>query len=428
MPKTKRRSKAPKRRSKQKSSSISTYIVTGIACVVVLWLIINVPKPQPSAVGASITEKVEKKDKSGKRDNKHKTKPDKKKTTDKSTQVAAKTITPPPVVVDLETGIINALGELGVAKSMLKRSRKGSVVRLEAPLDKNVYDIYYANMVLKGRMEKAGAKMESATESGSRQILTFSRKGEKYKYEVALYLDAKPYQNKSPSRTVSIVVDDFGTISGDLLEGFLSLPKEVTFAIFPGMKNSVATMERAHTQGRETIIHMPMEPIGYPQVDPGKNAILVQMDASEIERLLGKYISEMKYCIGINNHMGSLATADSDVMQNVMSVLKAKNKLFLDSRTTNVSVAYAVAQKNHLRAYRNDIFLDSPDVSDATFNAKFTQIQNLGTSKRNVIAITHCHSQEKLNHLIRFIAALKKAGYTLVPLSASGKFQGPAIL
>lgn len=396
--------------------------------MVILWLIIKVPQVKPPSGDNSATEQVDNQEKPNKKDRKHKTKPGKKKTNERSTHDTAKSITPPQVIVDLETGITNALGELGVAKSMLRRSRKGPVVRLEAPLDKNVYDIYYANMVLKGRMEKAGAKMESATDSGSRQILTFSRKGEKYKYEVMLYLDAKPYQNISPSRTISIVVDDFGAIGGDLLEGFLSLPKEVTFAIFPGMKNSVATMERAHTQGRETIIHMPMEPIGYPQVDPGKNAILVQMDASEIERLLGKYISEMKYCIGINNHMGSLATADSDVMQNVMSVLKAKNKLFLDSRTTNVSVAYAVAQKNHLRAYRNDIFLDSPDVSDATFNAKFAQIQTLGTTKRNVIAITHCHSKEKLDHLIRFIAALKKAGYTLVPLSASGKFQGPAIL
>jgi polysaccharide deacetylase 2 family uncharacterized protein YibQ len=426
MPKAKTRKRPQARKTKAKSSSLGIYIVTGIACILILWLILKVPSTKPGPNGPSTEDIAQKKDKPGKKITKSKTKD---KTSPRpGSESSAEAQPAPQVATDLETSITNALAELGVDKSMLKRSRKGSVVHIDAPLDKNEYDLYYANMVLKGRMEKVGAKLVSATEKGSRQTLTFSRENETRKFEVTLFLDSKPYKAKSPSRTISIVVDDFGSIGGDLLSGFFALPTPVTFAIFPGMKNSVSTMERAHSQGRESIIHVPMEPIGYPKVDPGKNAILVQMESSEIDRLLGKFLSEMKYCIGINNHMGSLATTDSDVMQSVMAVLKSRNKLFLDSRTTNVSVAYSVAQKNHLLAFRNDIFLDSPDVSDATMQSKLAQINKLSETKRNIIAITHCHSTEKLNYLVRFIAALQKAGYTLVPLSGSGKFQGPSIL
>lgn len=427
MPKNKKRSKTNTKR-KQKSSSLGIYLIAGIACLFALWLIVIVPNAKHADDDSNSSELVDKKDKRSKKSPKKKPKTGKT-NTEHTQEVTTQSGKPQaPVLVDLETGIMNTLYELGIERSMIKRSRKGSVVRLDAPLDKNVYDIYYANMILKGRMEKSGARLLSVTESGSRQNLTFAREGEKYKYEVSLFLDAKPYKDKSSAKTICIVIDDFGAISGDLLDGFFTLPKEVTFAIFPGMKNSVSTMDRAYSQGRETIIHVPMEPIGFPQVDPGKNAILVQMDNAEIDRLLGKFLSEMKYCIGINNHMGSLATTDPDIMQSVMSVLKAKKKIFLDSRTTNVSVAYSVAQKNHLQTFRNDIFLDSPDISEKTMQSKLAQIRTMGESKRNLIAITHCHTKEKLDYIRRFITALQKEGYILVPLSDSGKFQGPAIL
>lgn len=328
----------------------------------------------------------------------------------------------------LEDAINSALEELGVDKSIRKRSKNGNTITISAPIDKSTYDLYYANMILKGRVERIGGKLKEATESGSKQTLSFIKSGEEKQIDVVLFFDSKAYKDKRTPKTLAIVVDDFGSIGGELLNGFLTLPKEVTFAIFPDMKNSIPTMERAHAQGRETIIHVPMEPLDYPRVDPGKNAILVQMKESDITRLLNKFLGQMHLCIGINNHMGSLATTDVGIMQIVMNVLRNQNKLFLDSRTSNVSVAYQTAQKNHIPAFRNDIFLDSPDVSRKTFDAKLQQIIKLAETKPNVIAITHCHTKEKLDHLIEFIAAARQAGFTLVPLTRSGKYDVAPIL
>jgi len=249
-------------------------------------------------------------------------------------------------------------------------------------------------MIIKGRVEKAGGKLDSAVDSGGRQSLSFSYPNLEKIWKVELYYDAKPYEKKTVNKTLAIVVDDFGEIGGDLLSGFLNLPKEVSFAIFPEMKNSFSTMERAHAQGRETIIHVPMEPLGYPQVNPGNNAILVQMKPSEISKLVNRFLGQMPLCIGINNHMGSLATTDRDVMGAVMSALKGTDKLFLDSRTSNVSVAYQVAQKAHIPAFRNDIFLDSPDISASTMESKIKQLEAMSASDPHLIAITHCHNHQ----------------------------------
>lgn len=104
-------------------------------------------------------------------------------------------------------------------------------------------------------------------------------------------------------------------------------------------------MKLAKEQGTLTLIHIPMEPIGYPEVNPGKNPILVQYDERQIEKIMTRFIEQLPYCEGANNHMGSLATTDEEVMNAVMTILKKHNKFFLDSRTTNVSVAYSVASK-----------------------------------------------------------------------------------
>ena len=111
-----------------------------------------------------------------------------------------------------------------------------------------------------------------------------------------------------------------------------------------------------------------------------------------------------------------------------MVTLKKHDKFFLDSRTSNVSVGYPIAQKAHIRSFRNDLFLDSPNISQSTMDARLSQIIEMSAKKSSIIAITHCHNREKLEYLRRFIAKLKAAGFTIVPLSEVGKYNVPGLL
>jgi len=85
-------------------------------------------------------------------------------------------------------------------------------------------------------------------------------------------------------------------------------------------------------------------------------------------------------------------------------------------------------KKNHLKSYRNDLFLDSPNISQSTMDAKLNQIIELSNRNQNVIAITHCHNYDKLDYLKRFINRLKAAGFTLIPLTDIDKYNVPEIL
>lgn len=433
MPKLKKKSTKRIRRSKKKSS-LWIFLLMGVVASFALWLLIKDPLPhstdQESYSQAELDDSPSHKD-SKKAIARKSAKHDKVNTIAKTNARAkdAKQVeAPKPVQTDLEVSIKAAIAKLGIPQNYYRRHKSGITVTYSIPIDRSNMDLIYANMIFKGELERAGAKLLKGTDSSSKQTLSFSSPHNRNTYVLNLFYDSKLYAKKKSPRTIAIVVDDFGAISGDLLEGFLALDKEVCFAIFPDEDHSVETMHRAKAQGRESIIHVPMEPIGYPKVNPGKNAVFVQYDAGTIERLITRFIKQLPDAKGINNHMGSLATTDEDIMQTVMATLKKHNKFFLDSRTSNVSVAYSVAQKAHIPAFRNDIFLDSPNISQSTMDAKLSQIIELSATRNNIIAITHCHSPEKLRYLKSFIARLKAAGFTLVPLSEIGQYNVPEIL
>lgn len=426
----KQRSKKPRKiKRKIKRNDLGIYLLIGFIGLAGLWFITKDPLPETNSTTASeSTEKPEK----AKKSSKQKTKISKSLPQEQSKilhkQPESPVITEKPATQDFEKAILATLEKLGIPRSYCQRRKKSNQVVFSVPVDRSAMDLIYANMIFKGELERQGGVFVKATDSGGKQSLLFRTRLKPLDYVINLYYDNKLYENKANPRTLAIVVDDFGSISGDLLDGFFELDPSICFAIFPDEANSVATMQRAKAQGRTTIIHVPMEPIGYPSVNPGKNAILVQYNESQIEKMISRFIHQLPDCSGINNHMGSLATTDDDVMRAVMSTLKKHDKFFLDSRTSNVSVGYSIAQKAHLRSFRNDLFLDSPNISQSTLDAKLSQIIELSASKNNIIAITHCHNKEKLDYLKRFIGRARAAGFTLVPITEIGKYNVPELL
>ena len=429
MPKV-RKKKLRKVKRRRKDGNLGIFILVGFVCCILVWLIIKEPVDKTAELANPIITAenselpVKQKKKSAierKAISKTETKllPMGKKTAEATADNTSNTP---------ESAIITTIEKLGIPKSYFHKRNIENLTIFNVPIDKSEMDLIYANMIFKGELERNGATFIKGTDSTGKQTLLFGFPDTAKQYQINIFYDNKLYQKKQKKRTITIVVDDFGTIGGDLLTGFLALDREVCFSIFPDEEYSVQTMKLANEQGRLTLIHIPMEPIGYPEVNPGKNPILVQYDAHQIDKIISRFIEQLPYCEGVNNHMGSLATTDEDVMNAVMAVLKKYNKFFLDSRTTNVSVAYSVAQKNHLKSYRNDLFLDSPNISQSTMDAKLNQIIELSNLKQNVIAISHCHNYDKLDYLKRIINRLKAAGFTLIPLTDIDKYNVPEIL
>ncbi|MDD3926513.1 MAG: divergent polysaccharide deacetylase family protein, partial [bacterium] len=162
------------------------------------------------------------------------------------------------------------------------------------------------------------------------------------------------------SAIAAIVIDDFGYSDG---RPFLEMDAPLTFAVLPGLPHSRSVSRQAARQGRDVLLHLPMEPkngsLGFE-----KNTIKTAMTNREVEKRVEEALESVPEAIGVNNHMGSKATADPGTMTAVMRILADRGLFFLDSLTASDSVASSAAAGAGVVCLERDIFLDGSDDSD----------------------------------------------------------------
>lgn len=199
--------------------------------------------------------------------------------------------------------------------------------------------------------------------------------------------DAKDEKaNDINNKKVAIVIDDFGNNMAGT-EEIMSMPIPLTVAIMPFQPTTKRDAEWAHLEGHEVLVHLPMEPLnGKRGLGPG--AITSDLTDEEIHRRVRAAIDDVPYAVGINNHMGSKATANTRIMKAVLEVCKERGLFFLDSKTNYWSVVSDVAEQVGVLVIENQIFLD--DISTKHHILKQLKLLNHHLSDHNsCIAIGH---------------------------------------
>jgi hypothetical protein len=137
----------------------------------------------------------------------------------------------------------------------------------------------------------------------------------------------KPVPSEKLPR-VALIIDDLG-YDKKMAEKFLGLDINLTFSILPHspFQNKIARL--ASSKGLEIMLHLPMEPVEYPEVNPGPGTLLSSMTPDELINQLEENLNTMPSVKGVNNHMGSKLTAESTQMYQIFSVLKHRGLFFI---------------------------------------------------------------------------------------------------
>jgi polysaccharide deacetylase 2 family uncharacterized protein YibQ len=233
----------------------------------------------------------------------------------------------------------------------------------------------------------------------------------------AAQLPAAPVSKPKMARpvkhgSIAIVIDDMGASVKDA-ERLLAINQPITFAIIPGLAHSRQVAEIAHGKGRGVMIHMPMEPQGYPQQRLEKNGLLLSQSTGDITSRVEAYLKEIPHASGANNHMGSAFTEHEDKMQPVLDTLKRRGMFFIDSRTSSKSVGYALAGRMGMQTGTRNIFLDNDQSVDKVKEQLFAAA-GMATKRGSVIAICHPHPGT-IQALQELMPELQRQGITFVP-------------
>ncbi len=213
---------------------------------------------------------------------------------------------------------------------------------------------------------------------------------------------------------VAIIVDDIGANLAPL-NALIDLDVAITFSVLPDLRHSKEAVREITDHHRELMLHLPMEPVDYPKHRPGSDALLVKMGKQEIRKRVRRLLDLYPEIAGVNNHMGSRFTQDRDRMAVVLEEIKKRNLFFVDSLTSNRSVAYDEAKRLGIAAARRNIFLDNVVRSDAV-GKQIDHLIKEAQAQGSVIAICHPHAAT-LKALRDALGRFRAAGIKIVPVS-----------
>ena len=188
---------------------------------------------------------------------------------------------------------------------------------------------------------------------------------------------------------LAIVIDDLGYSVGQS-ERVMALPGPVTLAVLPFAPSATEVARRAHAAGSDIILHQPMEAMPTPNRRHAEGTLTLTMPPGRFLEVFAQALERVPNAIGVNNHTGSLLTQHAKPMHRLMAQISAHDMFFLDSRTTDKTVALEIAEQWRVPAIKRDVFLDHV-ISAPAVEREYRRALGIARKQGHAVLIAHPH-------------------------------------
>lgn len=161
---------------------------------------------------------------------------------------------------------------------------------------------------------------------------------------------------------ISIVLTGVGIGSRGTTDAIMKLPGEVTLAFAPYGRDLENQVQRARREGHEILLQVPMEPLDYPESDPGPHTLKARATTRENIERLHWLMSRFTGYVGLTNFMGSKLTAETGAYGSLLDEISQRGLLFLDDGNSTRSRTAEIGRKIGLPARVADRIHDTNDV------------------------------------------------------------------
>ncbi len=217
-----------------------------------------------------------------------------------------------------------------------------------------------------------------------------------------------------PDPIIAIIIDDLGMQHERGIQ-VATLPAPIACSILPHSPYAKAIARQAHRNGKEVLLHLPMQSEQGHLLEPG--ALTSNMSRQDMHNTLLNDLASIPHVSGINNHMGSLLTQRPEAMDWLMYAVKQRGQLyFVDSRTTAATVALQAARAHRIPSTRRDVFLDH-DPRPQAIRIQLRRLLQAARRHGTALAIGHPHI-DTMQVLSEWLPTLASEGVRLVPVAS----------
>lgn len=227
---------------------------------------------------------------------------------------------------------------------------------------------------------------------------------------------ARPFDQAEKRPRIAIVLTNMGLSASATEQAIRTLPGTVTLAFAPFADRLNDWVELARSSGHEVLLHVPMEPEGYPRNDPGPRTLLTSI--SEVENLdrLDWVLTRASGYVGIANLGGPRFAASAKDMQPVLKTLRQRGLLFVERAGGRQTTAGTISRELGLPFAAAQILVDA-DPSRPAIDAKLSELER--NAKRDGSAVGMALPYPvTMERLAVWAAGLESRGMVVAPISA----------
>ncbi|MCJ9427882.1 divergent polysaccharide deacetylase family protein [Kordiimonas marina] len=222
---------------------------------------------------------------------------------------------------------------------------------------------------------------------------------------------------------VAIIISELGQRSQVTRRAIADLPPSVTLAFSPYAGDLINWGERAREAGHEVLLMVPMEPVNYPQNDPGPFTLLTSNSTRDNIDLLEDSMRVLTGYVGIINYMGSRLTAAPDSLRPILMQVKERGLMFVDSRSSQFSQAATMAKAIGIPTAYNNRTIDDNLASDQIAK-QLTELENRAQALGSAVGMARPFPVS-FEAIKTWAEGLRGRGVQLVPISAVAGMQEP---
>lgn len=220
----------------------------------------------------------------------------------------------------------------------------------------------------------------------------------------------------SDTPKIAIVLGGMGLNEKLTRKAIEELPGDVTFAFAPYGENLQPLVNKARAGGHEILLQLPMEPFGYPAVNPGPKTLLASADKNANLDALSWHMGRFAGYAGIMNYMGARFLSEPAAARPVLSEMKQRGLLYLDDNVAGHSKAADIGKTVGLRVRQTNTVIDA-DADADSIAAALAQLED--EARRNGFAVgSGAGLGVTIDAVAQWAETLNERGFVLVPVSA----------
>jgi len=219
---------------------------------------------------------------------------------------------------------------------------------------------------------------------------------------------ARPFVDDGRPK-IALVIGGLGLNPNETEEAIAKLPPEVTLAFSPYAEGLQGMIDKARAAGHEVLIQIPMEPMDYPDTDPGPYTLAANAAPEDITHRLDWLMSRATGYFGAINLQGARFLGQDKAVSVFAQVLRQRGVAFIDDGQAP-SLGGGLHRASAGPAIDAD--LDGTAIDNALLLLEANALQTggaIGAGSAYPLTVAQ---------VARWAVAVRERGYALAPASA----------